>query len=420
MNFDDTPQEAEFRAETRAWLAANAPLREAGDSHQAFLDDPVSIEACKAWQARKSEAGWACLTWPGEYGGRDASAIENLIWGQEESRFRVPRDIFHIGHAQAGPTLIVHGGGEQKERWLPKMIRGEEIWCQLFSEPGAGSDLAGLRTRASREGDHWVVNGQKTWTSGAQWSDWGILLARTDPNVPKHRGLTYFVVDMGTPGIDIRPVRQMWGDADFSEVFLGDVRVPDDHRIGRVGNGWAVALTTLMNERASISGGTVGPAGERLPSARDVYRLARDARIGGARPALDSEAVQERIADYYVRWKGLQYTSYRTLTSLSRGETPGGEGAIGKLVEGRLQQDMASLALDLLGTSGMLGEENGAMALRRWERAYLVASAVRIAGGTDEILRNVIAERVLGLPAEPRIDKEIPFRDIRGTGGKPA
>ncbi|MGE3594588.1 MAG: acyl-CoA dehydrogenase family protein [Dehalococcoidia bacterium] len=415
MDFDDTPSEADFRAAARAWLSANATPRSRDGDWGPSTDDAAGIEACKAWQARKADAGWACIHWPREYGGRGASAIESLIWSQEESGFAVPPSIFHIGHGQAGPTLMTHGTAEQKARWLPKMIRGEDIWCQLFSEPDAGSDLAGLRTRAVRDGDHWVVNGQKVWTSGAGHSDWAVLIARTDPDVPKHAGLTYFVLDMKTPGIEIRPIRQIWGSAEFCAVFLTDVRIPDEHRISSVGNGWAVTTSTLTTERAAVTGGVVGPAGERLPTSRDLIRLAMDTRTSGGRRALDDVAVRERIADFHVRWRGLVHTSYRILTALSRGQAPGNEASIGKLVEGRLQQEMAAVALDLLEGSGTIADTNGAMAYAKWQWSYLVAPAIRIAGGTDEILRNIIAERILDLPPEPRTDKGKPFKELRST-----
>ncbi len=411
MDFDDTPQEAAFRAEAHAWLSANAAPRGEGEGSVGILTEGAgAIASSKAWQARKADAGWACITWPKEYGGRGGSAIESVIWGQEESKVSVPLNIFTIGLGMAGPTLMAHGTAEQKERWLPKMVRGDEVWCQLFSEPAAGSDLAGLRTRAERDGDEWVVNGQKIWTSGAQHSEWGILVTRTDPNVPKHAGITYFVLDMRSPGVEIRPIKQITGSADFNEVFFNDVRIPDENRISEVGNGWAVAITTLMNERASIGGGGIGSGG----GVRDLIELARSSPSETGGSALDSSAVREKIADCYVRSKGLQYTSYRTLTALSRGQTPGPEGSIGKLVAAKMQQELASLALDLLGASGTIADEDVAAASAEWQQAYLWAPGIRIAGGTDEIMRNIIAERVLRLPPEPRIDKKIPFRDVPG------
>ncbi len=409
MNFDDSPEEATFRQEARAWLEAHATRLRDGETGPGFeADDKDTIGAAQAWQAMKADAGWACITWPTEYGGREATSIQNVIWGQEQSRFNLPPNVFTIGLGMAGPTLMAHGTDEQKTRWLPKMLRGEEIWCQLFSEPAAGSDLAGLRTRAERDGDDWVVNGQKIWTSGAHYSKWGILVTRTDPNVPKHAGLTYFVVDMESPGVEVRPIKQITGGANFSEVFFTDVRIPDTNRLSEVGNGWAVAITTLMNERSSIGGGGGGIGG----GIRDLIELARNSIDASGRPALESAAVREKIADYYVRTKGLQYTSYRTLTALSRGQTPGPEGSIGKLVSAKMGQEMASLALELQGAAGAVLDEDVAAQGADWQAAYLWAPGMRIAGGTDEIMRNIIAERVLRLPPEPRVDKKVAFREV--------
>ena len=413
MDFDDTPEEAAFRAEAHA-LSANATLREDLGSSEKLTDDAGSVETCKKWQARKADAGWACISWPKKYGGRGASPIESVIWEQEESKFDLPPNVFHVAQGQAGPMLMAHGTVEQKERWLPKMIGGKEVWCQLFSEPDAGSDLAGLRTRADRDGDEWIVNGQKTWASLSKESDWGILIARSNPAVPKHAGLTYFVLDMKAPGIEHRPVKQITSGSDFCEVFFDDVRIPDEHRISEAGNGWAVAISTLTAERAAVSGGgTPGPGGERLPDLLDLIRLARTLPSTGRKSAIDDAAVREKLADYYIRWKGLQYNSYRSITALSRGQAVGPEASIGKLVEGKMQQEIASLALDLLGEGGTIADEDAAADVAEWQNLYLVAPAIRIAGGTDEILRNIIAERILRLPPEPRVDKEIPFNDVR-------
>jgi acyl-CoA dehydrogenase len=262
MNFDDTREEAAFRAECRAWLAAAAPAHEGAGDGALGADEVVA--AARAWQAAKYDAGWACLTWPVAYGGRGAPAMHRVIFGQEEARFRVPPDLFLVGTGLAGPTLMVHADDSQKRRFLPKLARGDEIWCQLFSEPAAGSDLAAVRTTAARDGDGWVVSGQKIWTTGAHFADWAILLARTDLDAPKHAGLTYFVLDMHAPGIEVRPIREMTGQAEFNEVFLTDVRVPDANRVSACGNGWTVALTTLMNERVTLGALSADTEGARL------------------------------------------------------------------------------------------------------------------------------------------------------------
>ncbi len=408
MDFNDTPEEAAFRAEARAWLEANAELKGPDDKGPDVLGERVddeTVKAAKAWQKKKAEAGWTCLTWPKEYGGRGATPMQSVIWNQEESRFRTPPTIFGIGLGMCGPTVLTHGSDEQKQRWIPKLVTGEEVWCQMFSEPSAGSDLAGLRTSAVKDGDEWVVNGQKIWTTGAQFSDWGILVTRHDPNTTKHAGLTYFVVDMHSPGIEIRPITQINGGQGFNEVFFTDVRIPDADRLGEPGDGWRVAITTLMNERLSIGGG--GGAG----TFAELFRLAEETELYG-RPAIADSAVRQKLADFYVRSKGLQFTGNRTLTAISHGTTPGPEASLGKLVGAKLVQDMADFGIELEGTAGALMEDDGSGQGKAWQERYLAIPGLRIAGGTDEVLRNIIAERVLGLPPEARLDKKMPFKDV--------
>jgi acyl-CoA dehydrogenase len=408
MDFNDTPEEAEFRAEARAWLDANAELRDPDESFAGVLqetDHPNAIAWAKEWQKKKADAGWACITWPKEYGGRGATAIQSVIWGQEEKRYKTPPPVFSIGLGMCGPTVLAHGTDEQKKRWIPKLVSGEEIWCQLFSEPSAGSDLAGLRTTAVKDGDEWVVNGQKIWTTGAQYSDWGILVTRHDTSVAKHAGLTYFVVDMHSPGIEVRKIVQVNGATGFNEVFFNDVRIPDRNRLGEVGDGWRVAITTLMNERASIGGG--GGSGDPIA---ELIALAKEVQIDG-KPALEDSSVRQKIADFYVRRAGVDFTGRRTLTALSQGKTPGPESSLGKLVGAKVMQEMGAFGMELAGQAGsLLGKD--APDEGSWQEQFLVAPGLRIAGGTDEILRNIIAERVLRLPPEVRLDKEVAFRDI--------
>ncbi len=397
MDFNDTPEEAEFRAEARAFLEKHRKRLEPREQATGLLErgDPDAVKRAQEWQATKKDNGWAVLTWPVEYGGRGATAIQSVIWNQEESKYRTPPNVFAIGLGMLGPTLMAHGTEEQKQRFLEKMARGDEIWSQLFSEPAAGSDLAGLRTTAVLDGDDWVINGQKTWTTGAQYSKWGMVITRTDPSAAKHAGLTYFIVDLTAPGIEIRPIRQINGGSGFNEVFFSDARTPDSLRVGAVNDGWRGALTTLMNERASIGGGGGGLRPE------DLLRLAQ--KVG----AIDDASVRQRIADFYVRASGLRYTGNRTLTALSRGQTPGPEASIGKLVGAPLSQEMASFGVDLQGMAGtVLDREFGC------QMAYLGSPGIRIAGGTDEIMRNIVAERVLRLPPEPRVDKNVAFQDI--------
>ena len=398
MDFNDTPEEARFREEASFWLAENAPT---DDAFRALSP----LEQAKVWQKRKYDAGWACIGWAPDFGGRGASAIEEVIWRQEESQYDLPANFFLIGQGMIGPTLMAWASDEDKARFLPQLASGEEVWCQLFSEPAGGSDLAALRTRAERDGDDWVINGQKIWTSGAHYSDYGVIVVRTDPTVPKHKGLSYFYIDMKAPGVEIKPIKQLTGDSDFNEVYFTDVRVSDSQRLGEVGQGWQVSLTTLMNERAAI-GGSFGQMDVSL-----AMSVAAEVEIDG-RPALEDAAVRARIADWYVQEAGLKYTGYRSLTALSRGALPGPENSIGKLVGAPKMQAMSSYLMDLLGASGAIADEALAAKAGIIQRAYMGAPGLRIAGGTDEIMANIIAERVLGLPQEPRLDKGIPFNEV--------
>ena len=398
MDFNDTPEESRFREEASSWLADNAPT---DDAFRALSP----LEQAKIWQKRKYDAGWACIGWAPEFGGRGASAIEEVIWRQEESKYDLPATFFLIGQGMIGPTLMAWARDEDKARFLPPLASGEEVWCQLFSEPAGGSDLAALRTRAEPDGDDWVINGQKIWTSGAHYSDYGVIVVRTDPTVPKHKGLSYFYTDMKAPGVEIKPIKQLTGDSDFNEVYFTDVRVSDSQRLGEVGQGWQVSLTTLMNERAAI-GGSFGQMDVSL-----AMSVAAEVEIDG-RPALEDAAVRTRIADWYVQEAGLKYTGYRSLTALSRGALPGPENSIGKLVGAPKMQAMSSYLMDLLGASGAIADEALAAKAGIIQRAYMGAPGLRIAGGTDEIMANIIAERVLGLPQEPRLDKGIPFNEV--------
>ncbi len=404
MDFNDTAEEASFREEVRGWLDANAPSAEE-------LEGLNYIEAAKLWQKRKYDAGWACIRWPKEYGGRGASAIDQVILNQEEAKFAdLPQGIFSIGQGMAAPTLMAWADDDAKARYLPRLASGEDIWCQLFSEPAAGSDLAALRTRAVRDGDDWVINGQKIWTSGAHYSDYGILVVRTDPTVPKHKGLSYFYLDMKSPGIEIKPIKQISGDSNFNEVYFTDVRIPDSQRLGAVGQGWQVSLTTLMNERASIGGGGTAVGFD------SVFKLAQRVNIGD-RPAIEDSQVRAKLADWFCQEAGLRFTGYRSMTALSRGEIPGPENSIGKLVGAPKTQDMASFAIDLMEMTGAIWDKEFAEEAGLFQGTYMAIPGLRIAGGTDEIMANIIAERVLGLPQEPRVDKGIPFNEVPTGSG---
>ena len=416
MNFDDTPEEAAFRATARAWIDANAPkeleaeLKMGGFASNGLKSvDPMA--AAKAWQKTKQEAGWACLHWPKEYGGRGATPIERVIWGQEEGVYGALSGLFIIGHGMCGPTVMAWADEATKERLLPPLASGEHIWCQLFSEPAGGSDLAGLRTAAGQTTDgsgDWIINGQKIWTSGAQHSDYGIVITRTDPTVPKHKGLTMFWLDMKSPGIDIRPIKQANGQSGFNEVYFTDVRIPDSQRLGAVGQGWSVSLTTLMNERLSIGSGM--PTG--FP---ELFDFCMNLRTEDGL-AIDDRSVRSRLAGYAVKASGLKYTGMRAISALSKGETPGPENSIGKLVAGATMQELAMFALDLQGQGGVVSDPAVAAAGARFQAMLLRSPATRVEGGTDEILRNIIAERVLGLPGDIRVDKDVAFKDIPTSG----
>src|SRR3954462_10384261 len=319
MNFDDTPQEAAFRETARKWVEANAPkefLAELSKSSlgRIRLANHDIVDVGKAWQKKKAEGGWACLDWPKEYGGRGAPPIERGIWPQGEGAYANLTQPFQIGEGMCGPTVMAWGSEDAKRRHLPKLASGEEIWCQLFSEPSAGSDVAGLRTRAEKKRDDWVVNGQKIWTSGAHYSDFGLLIARTDPNVPKHKGLTMFFLDMKSPGVEVRPIKQANGMQEFNEVYFTDVVIPDSQRLGAIGEGWDVGGARLRNERMS--------SGSRLATGfPEMFEFCSNLMTEDGL-AIDDPATRAKLASWAVKASGLKYTSYRAISALSKGERP--------------------------------------------------------------------------------------------------
>jgi alkylation response protein AidB-like acyl-CoA dehydrogenase len=400
MDFKDTPDEAAFRAEVRAWLAENAKEYREPPPHP--WPEVELVSRSREWLHRKAKAGFATITWPKEIGGRGGTAIQEVIFRQEEAKYTVPHGAFiTIGVGMTCPTIRKHGTAEQYQRFAPKTLTGEYIWCQLFSEPGAGSDLAGITTRAVRQGDNWVVNGQKVWNSWAHHAEWGILLARTDPSVPKHKGLTLFLVDMRTPGIEARPINQISGRTDFNQTFLENVVIPDSCRVGEVGEGWACALTVLMNER--IGAVRDGLVVSLIARARDNPR--------GAGRVLDSADVRTRLARLYADEQGVKYFGFRLLTSLSRGEPPPPSVSLIKLVQANHMQQANGYAMDLDDFGGLFeGPDRPHQDLTFFE--YTFAAGLRIAGGADEVLRNQLAERVLGMPQEERVDKNVPFDKI--------
>ena len=404
MDIDDTPAEAAVRAEARAWLESVAKRRGEGDgdwrSFRAKTDeqDLAHLEMGKAWQRTKFDAGWAAIHWPVEHGGRGQTGIEAGVFSEEESQFDVSARFFVVGIDMAGPTLMAHGAPEQQKRFLEPMLRGDEVWCQLFSEPGAGSDLASLSTRAERDDDEWVLTGQKVWTSSAHTADWAICLARTDPTVSKHAGITYFLVDMHAPGVTVRGLRQIDGGIHFNEVFLDGVRVPHDHVVGEVGDGWRVAMTTLTAERTSIGEG--GQTGWR-----DIAEVA--ARFGRS----GDVDIRQELARVHTREMIQRWLVYRVRTAVARGVPPGPEATILKLVNSYQVEHVGTLLMSILGAHGTLWHDDAADG-GFWQDVFLFQWSSRIGGGTENIQRNIIGERVLGLPREPDPLKGQPWREL--------
>ncbi|GAA4129267.1 acyl-CoA dehydrogenase family protein [Nocardioides fonticola] len=403
MDFDDTPDEAAWRQQVRRFL----------EEHRSTLVDPATrhdVAAARARQALLYDHGYVGVTWPEAAGGRGGTPMQQAIVDQELARIGFPGLINLIGIGMCGPTVIVHGSEEQKERYLRRLLRAEDIWCQLFSEPASGSDLAALRTKAVQQEDgSWRISGQKVWTTLAHLADYGILLTRTDPDVAKHRGLTMFVVDMKAPGVTARPLRQMSGGAEFNEVFFDDVVIPDSERLGEVGQGWQVALTTLMSERLSLGGG-----GTEIGAGVDAAAAHLAARLG-AQSADRQALVRQSFGRAYVSSLGTRYTGYRLLSALSKGALPGPEASAGKLAGTVAARQLSDLAVRALGPEAVFASTADGENL--WQQSQAGLPGMAIAGGTNEVLRNVIGERVLGLPAEPRADKGVTFRESLAQSG---
>ena len=385
MDFRDTPEEGSFRSDLRSWIESHLPeaTSDVGPSKSRW-DETVQ----RNWSKELYEAGYAGLTWPQEFGGRGAPYTHQAIFLEEMARAEAPEHIGLIGLGMAGPTIIAHGNTEQKEQHLSRILSGEEVWCQGFSEPGSGSDLASLSTRAVADGDDFVINGQKVWSSFAHIADFCILVARTDPEAPKHAGITYFLVDMKSPGVEVRPLRQITGDPEFNEIFFTDVRVPRTSVLDEINNGWRVAMTTLLHER-----GTLGFAlTSRLEVAvRKLIALAKE--VGAAEDPL----IRDGIARQWVELQALKFTNYRALTSLVKTGVPGPEGSVAKLHWSESTQRLTKLALQILGARAQLDDGDGHWG-GYWQYAQLRSRGNTIEAGTSEILRNIIAERVLGLP----------------------
>jgi len=403
MDFNDTPEEAAFRAQARAWLAGHAPPHELAKGEA--LSDAEEVSRGRAWQRCLAEGGYAGILLPTSLGGRGGTIAQATVFGEEEARYRLPKGAYvGIGLGMALPVIAKHGTPAQIARFAAPTLRGDLTWCQLFSEPGAGSDLAAVRTRAVRDGDDWVVNGQKVWSSWAHQTDWGILLVRTDPAVPKHKGLSFFVVDMKTPGIEVRPIRQISGASDFNETFFTDARIPDACRIGAPGDGWACAMTVLMGERLNQGG-----EGKDGGIAALIAFAGATPRDGGT--ALDSSAMRLRLACAYAEEQAERHFQARLRTMVSRGENPGASAAIVKLAFANRYQKMAGLALEMRELAGIAHPPDDSQTAGIFYD-YIWSTALRVAGGADEVLRNQISERVLGMPGDVRADKNVPFNQL--------
>ncbi len=408
---EDTPEQASFREEFRGWLKENLP-----DGWMEAVDagDEAGIEKARAqwdlmtWNRTIGSSGYAAPLWPKEYGGLSGEVWMQNVVREELAKYRLPLlGVNILGIGLAGPTLIQHATDAQKERFLPKILTSEEIWCQLFSEPGAGSDLASLATRAERDGDEWVVKGQKVWTSIAEWATWGMLLARTDPGQPKHDGLTYFVCPMKVDEIEIRPLRQITGQSEFNEVYLNEVRIPDDNRVGEIGQGWEIARTTLMNERVTLSGVSISPETFVGGARRDPWKS-----FVKTIPNQDERLVRQGLARFYIEREVKEMTSFRAAAARRMGEQPGAEGGAGKIFNAELNQRQSSFAMNAAGANAIawLPGDNAAEGRAR---VFLRARGYTIEGGTSEVLKNQLAERVLGLPRDPAADKGVPWKDIK-------
>jgi alkylation response protein AidB-like acyl-CoA dehydrogenase len=398
VDLNDTPEQAAYRAKVRGWLEQHKAEAPAARSTRAGAEEAEYLAARRAWQGRLAEAGLAGVTWPHDFGGQGLGPIEQVIVNQELGRAGVPGILDVIGLGMLGPCLIAHGTDEQKSRHLGPMLHGDEVWCQLFSEPAAGSDLAAVQTRARAEDDgSFVLNGQKVWTTNAQFSSFGLLLARTNPDVPKHKGMTMFIVPMDAPGVTVRGLRQISGEAEFNEVFFDDVRVGPEMVVGGLDNGWATALTVLMYERLTIG---LGSEGLGYNPHRFARALAADAT------AVKDKAVRKAIGEIGTDLLALRFASYRTLSALAQGQIPGPESGLAKVTTVNAAIAAGDLIADVLGPDA-LDEDS--------EWAYMISflPGLKSAGGTEAILRNTIGERVLGLPPEPRLDKGVPFSELR-------
>ncbi len=400
---DESDDLAAFRVKARAFLAVHAPTRTRRPEDDGPIEREVGdVASAKRYQAALFDAGLAGITWPAPWG-QGLTSEHTRVFNEEARGRDLPTAIYTIGLGMVIPTLIEFGTDAQKERYVAAALRGEEVWSQLFSEPGAGSDVASLQMKAERDGEEWVLNGQKVWTTGAQLSDYGAVIARTNVDVPKHRGISMFIVDFKAPGVEIRPLRQMNGGSGFNEVFFNDVRIPASNLIGQQDDGWRCAIAMLMNERVAIGSGGGGGAAAGI---RPYLKLA-------CAQGLDSDPViRQGLADVYIQQRVLGFIAQRTRAAVKAGRAPGPEGSIAKLAGALLARRTSDLGIAIAGAAGQAWEADDPRG-DRWAMAVLSAPAARIAGGTDEVQRGIVGERVLGLPKEPAVDRELPFRELK-------
>jgi alkylation response protein AidB-like acyl-CoA dehydrogenase len=408
---EDTPERLAFREEVRSWLREKLP---SGWAEAIETGNDEKLAKARegwdffGWSRIIGESGYGAPLWPKEYGGLSGEPWQQQVVREELARYRLPTvGINILGVGLAGPTLIAHGNEEQKKRYLQKILTSEEVWCQLFSEPGSGSDLASAGCRAVRSNGEWIVNGQKVWTSIAQMSQFGMLLARTDPDVPKHDGLSYFIVDMKSPGVDIRPLRQITGSAEFNEVYFNDVRIPAENIVGVEGDGWRVARTTLMNERVALSGLSLDAASFTGGTRKDPW-----AQFVDSVPDRKSPVNRQFIAQSYIEKEVKEITQFRANSARMRGDQPGPEGAVTKVYNAEFNKWRSNEIMNVNGLAAIAWEKGDANAENRMH-AFMRARANSIEGGTSEVLRNQLGERILGLPREPEVDKGVPWKELK-------
>ena len=385
MDFTYPPEAEAFREEFRAWLEANLPADLAGTTSRTLDVDPATLERLREWNRTLADARYAAIAWPEEWGGRGAGVMEQVVYEEEMHRVGAPGTLNPIGLSNIAPAIIEHGTDDQKRALLPRMLRGDDIWCQGFSEPDAGSDLASLRTSAVRDGDHWVVNGQKTWNTLGHLANWCELLVRTDPEAPKHQGITCLLVDMSLPGIEVRPLTTITGEHDFNEIFFTDVRVPVECTLGPVNEGWRVAMTTLAYERGTVAKLHLGTRAK----VQRLIQTARETPLGDGRTAAEDPVLREALARAYLEGELLKLISDRAISAELHGRPIGPEGSIAKLLWSETEQHVTEIASDVLGPDALHGP---------WARDRVFGRSLTIAGGTTQVNKNIVAQRILGLP----------------------